>query len=919
MESTAPYLTNNGPGNNGVTAPLTVAVLSDDANKIALLQQLLAISKQSRFDLQFISNSCFAADQLCKHHLILLDRNFANRPFSDTVLDLAAVAGEQTLPSIIVLLDEEFLADDIANMATSVKTGVDDFVLTSELSLKKLLQIIQPPVANANRTITNEPIANRPMTSESRDLKSTPSQTVTAQTAELLAQTATHTTRSDAKNTIPVVDPAISSTNQAEPQTAMSAPLSSPSQLHQLTIDMENRRVHLSQDDSFILTDDSDAILSIDQWLLLLDKQGAEEFSHMLSRASDFLSVPKTIVCTVKSKTGITYPADISEIQIKENGKGRVVGVSAQILIGDTVVSPPIDSTASNTGFDNLGDMSHVAMVDKVWMNIAESLPIMCLVLDENGYVVRVLNGDRSSSHSFPEAYIGQTLSDLLGIESLDNYVDSIHKTLNTGKSHQQTIAYSGAGGTRWFDTFITKLRSDLGISRQVVWTAVDITTGRQAYQELLKNHDTLTDTLNDAPVLFCQKDADGRYQRVNRAFCETFNVRAEVIAGRSDQDIFEGDTLKQIAQQDNELVDQGGGVRFLQSETINGQTLNIQWHKFALKGHSGNKIESIAAFGFILTHEHIAQVESVQNADAINGSVENSAAIFNQPNIEDQDLFSAAVSMTAPSGAIGQDFKAIIKNIVSYTEIAISQKSTGREHRVIEYLSQLVSTSERARDLVIESSAQDIEDNQTEEVELKPLVRDIVQMLRPTLPGTLNFQTDLESAYGKALVSPVRFQRIVMQLLISARDSASSNAPPNTKNGCADKNEILLALKNKQYDARGCDACDEKLDGGYISLSVTTASGNLDAADLQKMVGAAAKVTQPESNGNNSSDGKKKNNNIVAMAHDNAGHVIIDYQQNTVTLELLFQHVSDHTGPDDDARAAKPQSTAEVTSLSSL
>lgn len=913
MESTAPY-----SANNGLAAPLAVVVLSDDANKIALLQHLLAISKQSRFDLQFISNSCFAAEQVCKNHLILLDRNFANRPFSDTVLDLAAVAGEQALPSIVVLLDEEFLADDIANMATSVKAGVDDFVLTSELSLKKLLQIIQPPVASANRPITSGPLTN-----DNRDLRSTRSQT-----AEALAQTATHTMlNSGEQNTIPVVDeppiPVITTANQADQQTAnsspLSSPLSSPSQLHQLTIDMENRRVHLSQDDSFILTDDSDAILSIDQWLLFLDKQGAEEFGNMLSRASDFLSVPKTIVCTVKSKTGITYPADISEIQIKENGKGRVVGVSAQILIGDTVLSPPIDAAANNTGFDNLGDMSHVAMVDKVWMNIAESLPIMCLVLDENGYIVRVLNGDRSSSHSFPEAHIGQTLSDLLGIESLDNYVDSIHKTLNTGKSHQQTIAYSGAGGTRWFDTFITKLRSDLGISRQVVWTALDITTGRQAYQELLKNHDTLTDTLNDAPVLFCQKDADGRYQRVNRAFCETFNVRAEVIAGRSDQDVFEGDTLKKIAQQDNELVDQGGGVRFLQSETINGQAINIQWHKFALKGHSGNKIESITAFGFILTHEHIAHVESVQNADSINGSAENSASIFNQSNIENQDLSSAAAAMTAPSGAIGQDFKAIIKNIVSYTEMAISQKSTGREHRVIEYLSQLVSTSERARDLVIESSAQDIEDNKTEEVELKPLVRDIVQMLRPTLPGTLNFQTDLESAYGKAVVSPVRFQRIVMQLLISARDSASLNAPPNTKNGGTDKNEILLALKNKQYNARGCDACDEKLDGDYISLSVTTASGSLDAADLQKMVGAAAKLTQPESNSDNSSDGKKKNNNIVAMAHDNAGHVIIDYQQNTITLELLFQHVSDHTGSDDDARAVKIQSTAEVTSLSSL
>ena len=98
----------------------------------------------------------------------------------------------------------------------------------------------------------------------------------------------------------------------------------------------------------------------------------------------------------------------------------------------------------------------------------------------------------------------------VLQIDSFDNYVEAINKTLNTGKTHQQTIAYATTNGTRWFDTFITKMRGDLGISRQVVWTAFDATAARQAYQELLKNHDTLTDTINDAPVIFCQKDTEG-------------------------------------------------------------------------------------------------------------------------------------------------------------------------------------------------------------------------------------------------------------------------------------------------------------------------------------------------------------------------------------------------------------------------
>ena len=126
-------------------------------------------------------------------------------------------------------------------------------------------------------------------------------------------------------------------------------------------------------------------------------------------------------------------------------------------------------------------------------------------------------------------------------------------------------------------------MRGDLGISRQVVWAAFDATAARQAYQELLKNHDTLTDTINDAPVIFCQKDAEGRYQRVNRTFCEVFNVRAEVIAGRGDDDIFSGLTLEKIIQHDSQLFSEGGEAQFTYSDTINGQTLNIPWHKYSL------------------------------------------------------------------------------------------------------------------------------------------------------------------------------------------------------------------------------------------------------------------------------------------------------------------------------------------------
>jgi hypothetical protein len=54
-------------------------------------------------------------------------------------------------------------------------------------------------------------------------------------------------------------------------------------------------------------------------------------------------------------------------------------------------------------------------------------------------------------------------------------------------------------------------------------------------------------------------------------------------------------------------------------------------------------------------------------------------------------------------------------------------------------------------------------------------------------------------------------------------------------------------------------------------------------------------------------------------MAHDNGGHTLIEYDQETITLKLLFKQVADKTGNDDDANGQKNLSNTDVTSLSSL
>ena len=127
-----------------------------------------------------------------------------------------------------------------------------------------------------------------------------------------------------------------------------------------------------------------------------------------------------------------------------------------------------------------------------------------------------------------------------------------------------------------------------------------------------------------------------------------------------------------------------------------------------------------------------------------------------------------------------------------------------------------------------------------------------------------------------------------------------------------------MLSLKNQNYQDHVCTACNEALNGDYIALEVKTTSGKLNADDVQKMVAAATKIKNQTAT---TSKEKPKSNNIIVMAHDNDGHVLIEYDQETITLKLLFKQVADKTGNDDNSNTnnSSQQANSDITSLSNL
>lgn len=680
-----------------------IILISDDPKKIALIQNIFSMCEEPKLELLSVSNGLSKLKNIGNIDLIIFDKNFGNGNFIDNLLLLNQINPQNQSPPIILLLEENNLNTDLVKLAESVKSGVSDFILTSELSLNNLLKLISKNLDEENNIIN------------------------------------------------------------------------------------ENLNNNLDQDEA-----------SYDRSNKLIK-------NHKIEKT----------------------------LNIKNNSNND-------------------------------------------WMNIAKSLPIMCLVLNQEGCITKVVSNDHSGMNFFPNAKEGQTLNDVFEVNTFDNFSEVINKTLNTGITHQQTIAHTTNEGTRWFDTFITNLRGNLDLSRQVIWTAFDVTTGRQSYQELLKNHDSLTETINEAPVMFCQRDINGRYQRVNRAFCEMFNVRADIIAGRQSHEIFSGLTLENMTQKDQEIIDKDKAISYFYEDSIDGNDYNIFWQKFPLKSETSNKVEAIASFGFIFTDNEINKNKENKTENSISSDI--------------------ATPIIETTGAINQDFKSVIKNISNYTEIAMAQKNKAREKKVEDHIKKVIDASEKALSLLSKNKSNE-KKNHSELIKLEPLVTDVVDILKPTLPSSLNFNAEIENIKGKAYIIPSEFQRLVMQLIISARDNPKKSSKKNVQN------KILLSLKDEQFQNETCINCNEKIEGEYITLSVTTSNEDVDTENLKKMI-EATNIKQIDNSE------PKESKNVIIMTHDNSGHVLLELNHKTICLKLLFKKIVEKIN---DNQSSSQKNTSKV------
>jgi len=161
-------------------------------------------------------------------------------------------------------------------------------------------------------------------------------------------------------------------------------------------------------------------------------------------------------------------------------------------------------------------------------------------------------------------------------------------------------------------------------------------------------------------------------------------------------------------------------------------------------------------------------------------------------------------------AGGIAHDFNNILSVVIGYSEVSMDDVPKGG--LLGSNLQQILKAGRRARDLVKQILAFSRQTEQERRpLEISPVVKETLKLLRASLPATIEIKQDIESCLGSVLTDPTQINQIVMNLCTNAAHAMRQ------KGGT-----LHVRVHNVDLDTSFVNRFPDMEPGSYVRLTVT-------------------------------------------------------------------------------------------------
>ncbi|MCB2228716.1 MAG: PAS domain S-box protein [Desulfarculaceae bacterium] len=352
---------------------------------------------------------------------------------------------------------------------------------------------------------------------------------------------------------------------------------------------------------------------------------------------------------------------------------------------------------------------------------------------------------------------LGLPAEELAGRNWIDNFIPGemrpqvrqIHQDICTGKlqqhMHAESPVLTASGERREVRWFNTVLKDSQGNITGTLSSGEDFTE-RKAAQEAVNRLAAIVESSQDAII---GVDLEGIVTSWNRAAQQIYGYSAEEIFGQQIRVLVPEDRMDEM-RQEVRRVRQGKSTRV--HETVrrckDGSLVDVSLSVSPVFDGQGE-----VTGASIIAHSIASMIKDREEREKLESQLRQSQKM-------------EAIGTLA--GGIAHDFNNILAAIMGYSELALTELQQGTE--TAQYVQTVIEAAKRAKDLtyqILSFSRQS--EHKKVLMNLKPLAKEVIKMLRATLPATIEIRQSLAAGDSKILADPVQIHQILMNLCTNA------------------------------------------------------------------------------------------------------------------------------------------------------
>ena len=254
-------------------------------------------------------------------------------------------------------------------------------------------------------------------------------------------------------------------------------------------------------------------------------------------------------------------------------------------------------------------------------------------------------------------------------------------------------------------------------------------------------------------------------------------------------------------------------------------------------------------------------------------------------------------------TGGIAHDFNNILTSVMGYVVLGGERAQELGDAKLSRYLDHAASGARRARDLIAQMlTFSRGQRGERRAASVAMLAAESLKLLRPTLPASIEVQTEIDPGAPQVLVDPVQIEQVLLNLCINARDAVEGVGV------------IQVGVRANEPVDVVCASCRRTVGGRFVELAVHDSGPGIPHDVMDRIFEPFFSTKEV---GRGSGMGLAMVHGIV---HDHDGHVLVDARPGEgttfrVLLPALARDMAAAPGNrvDVDTRVRRPRLSGRV------